>query len=65
MFYQVHGSLSVNAALHCVFIIKNGMSFTRRLLAEDTLMESLLEVKARDNFTFFFTNFHKEATISY
>jgi len=40
-------------------------TFTSSLLAEDTLMESLLEDKARDSFTFFFTDFHKEAMISY
>lgn len=65
MFYQMSGSLSTDAALHCAFIIKSGMSFTRRLTAEDILMESLLEDKARDSFTFFFSDFHKEATISH
>lgn len=65
MFYQIHGSLPVDASLHCVFIIKNGMSSTRRLLAKDTLVENLLEDKAKDSFTFCFADFHKEATISY
>lgn len=65
MFYQMHGSLSVDAALHCVLTNKNGKPFTSKLLAEATLIKSLLEDKAGGSFALFFTDFLKEPMTIY